>query len=241
MGVSGQTGLYTFSSLRFTLADMFLDRLGAHFTFVMTSDLSDVVFTADPFKAIPNALGKTERDRFLAAALEATTIDREGINGYWIRTCFGEQVAKHFEGLPISCSGTTLGDITSMRQYVSAMDKEMRSSAFCSAQGTDQGVHNVVLRQGVLKKLIEWMPLDSGPVLTLDRVAVLRFDANGRPVNINGEPYAVIHQVNRCAEFAKKFVEVSSSDSQNVVESRRYRCHTVMDPPGTWWAGLPQK
>lgn len=231
MGVSGQSGLYTFSSLRFTLTDLFLKRYGRFFTLVMTSDLSDVVFTADPFVAIPRSVGN--RDRFIAGALETSTINAGGINGYWIQQCFGVATMRQFEGLPVSCSGTTLGDVISMQEYVSAMDRVMRSSPFCSAQGTDQGVHNVVMRQE-FSHVVEWMSLESGSVLTLDKVSTIHFDNRGRPVNAKGLPYAVIHQINRCAQFGKFFLEVPNDNSETT-NSTRFACRTLTAPPATWW------
>lgn len=215
-GLAVQVGWYSFSSLRFTLYRRFLDRYPDRYSRVMTSDVSDVVFQADPFesaedetrKLVGTVGGVADRIRFIAAALEETTITGDGVNGYWIKTCFGSAELNQMLGLQISCSGTTVGDAESMREYIISMDSHMRTGVFCAAQGIDQGVHNYLiyrdqrfLSRSTLHKNSE------GPFLTVDKLRVMHFNkSTGVVLTPNSRrPYAVIHQINRCKEFVHTF------------------------------------
>lgn len=242
-GLSYKWKLFSFSSLRFTLARAFLETFGNSFDLVMTSDLSDVVFVEDPFVAIPQFVKKVPLPSgayppFIAAALEVLRIRAAELNGYWVQMCFGKSVGAALEGAIVSCSGTTLGDTNSMQQYVTEMDKVMRSSPWCSAQGTDQGVHNVVLRQGKLKDVTIFMPLDSGPVLTVNEVRSFQFEkGTGRPLSPAGNVYAVAHQINRCPDFLEHTWEVTQRDDEMIMSNKTlFGCKTLLNPPESWWA-----
>eukprot|EP00331_Platyophrya_macrostoma_P017957 CAMPEP_0176474320 /NCGR_PEP_ID=MMETSP0127-20121128/42917_1 /TAXON_ID=938130 /ORGANISM="Platyophrya macrostoma, Strain WH" /LENGTH=254 /DNA_ID=CAMNT_0017869655 /DNA_START=70 /DNA_END=830 /DNA_ORIENTATION=- len=136
-GVMSSTQLFSSSSVRFWLYHRFMQRYGTQFDYVMTSDVSDVVFQKDPFSPLrsPSVAGRP----VIMAALEETLITEDGINGYWVRKCFGAATLERMVTRPVSCSGTTIGDRASMELYIEEMESVQRRNVFCSVQGVDQG------------------------------------------------------------------------------------------------------
>lgn len=279
-GVASSTNLFSFSSLRFALyknyladhrqcvltsvaASTVLQCARATPPMIMTTDVGDVVFVSDPFKAAQEAAtkqGKATGDSFLVAALEVNTSLLGGpavgsnINTYWVNKCYGQRMVQRLTGKTVSCSGTTLGDPRTMFTYIAEMDKQMRRSVLCAVQGMDQGVHNVLVHGGLDVSELTYFssgdvvlaPLETGPILTLDKVRSLVFDGRGRPVNTANRPYAVVHQVNRCRSFVTSISvarraergsrsRVSTSQSSNA-DPVPYNCTTLLSPPNSWYA-----
>lgn len=242
---ASRVGLYSFSSLRFTLYKMFLDRYSDLFSRVMTSDISDVVFQTNPFDAAMSKVfqphggsvsSHVHRMPFIAAALEETFIQPQGVNGYWVKKCFGAGTLAQMVGQRVSCSGTTVGDIHSMKAYIKEMDAQMRSSVFCAPQGMDQGVHNVILRLNpYFKTRTTFCPNDEGPFLTVDSLRVLHFnETNGDVLNGRGEVYSTLHQINRCKDFVTKFRSIDQISSEvrlHWQDSKLWGCSRLLNPP----------
>lgn len=224
-GVLATTQLFSSSSVRFWLYNRFMSRYGAFFDFVMISDVSDVVFQKNPFESISTSSAAP----LILAALEETDITAEGINGYWVKKCFGAETLERLISQPVSCSGTTIGDRASMAIYIDEMEAVQRRSVFCSVQGVDQGVHNVILRENpMLSARTRFYKNSHGPFLTFDKLRTLRFNHEGLIVNSTGATYPILHQINRCKAFVKEFLEVDSHGQ--VVGASTFNCERLFHP-----------
>lgn len=108
---------------------------------VMTSDVRDVIFQADPFSfpvGAPIECYLEHRDSILGT---------EPFNSGWVRHVYGDEGLTRLNGRRISCSGVTSGTVDGMLAYLSAMVAELARVLPASA-GTaflDQAVHNYLL------------------------------------------------------------------------------------------------
>lgn len=166
---------------------------------VMFTDVTDVVFQADPFASTPEGE--------LLCYLE----DQKGIIGHckhnslWIQQVFGDAVLARLASRRISCSGTTMGTHSAMLRYAEKMLSKTTPAVMSKIRGPnghDQGVHNVLIHTGELPgvKLVE----NGQHIFTLghtpDDAIVIKPDGL---YTAEGIRPAVIHQYNyKDAAFA---------------------------------------
>ncbi len=189
------------SSLRFVLYDRFLADFGARYNRVMTSDVTDVVFQRCPFTALPRATAPPgDAAPALIAPTEVHALLLPDVSAIWLIKCVGYAAYARLSGSPIACSGTTLGASAAMAAYVRAQAELARGSRWCAEEtGVDQGAHQHVVYGGILPGVAVATPgFLAGPVATLAGASDLHFDADGLLLNGAGQPYHVVHQVNRC-------------------------------------------
>jgi hypothetical protein len=180
--------------LRYFLYEEFLARRGAAHPAVFLTDVADVVFQGDVFA---HAAGG------LTLFAEAGRLREEPWNAGWVRNLYGEETLAAFGGERISCSGTVLGHVAAVREYLRRMtaalvplQAALRDQAMpgTGMHGADQGVHNVLLRRGLLPDCRLLTNAD-GVVYTYDGEFLSLPD--GRVGTPEGAPYAVVHQYNR--------------------------------------------
>jgi hypothetical protein len=175
---------------------------------VFFSDVDDVIFQGDPFSI--------EFSEDIYCAMEQNTITEEdngssNINRYWINESFGtvQFHNENFENQYVACAGTILGSFAGIMRflqfYVEVQNKKIVN---------DQGLFNIYVYNHIDYPNRKVVPYKESRILTLDRILFenLRicdnFDSTSRIVNDLGEPYIIIHQINRCnLEFMKGLVE----------------------------------
>lgn len=229
-GIVSEAGWFALSSLRFRIYRRCLEQLHAadiFYDYVMTVDVTDVSFQADPFAIVTappprhSAAAANSQDWIMAVyENQKTTIDISEYTGKWIQSCFGDEILVQLHGLRVSCSGSTIGTGLAMRSYIKLMDDIGSRHRGCSKPGVDQGVHNYILHSAhvlgePLLPAIHPVSLESGPILTLDRVTTLRFDEEtGLVLNERNRPYHVLHQLKRCPQDPATAWFVASETSQ---------------------------
>lgn len=178
---------------RYLLYLEFLEKREADFDRVFIADSRDVYFQADPF-----GWNWTEGVHFF---LEEPA-NRIGIcpqHRKWLTRQFGEAYFKqHTEKVP-TCSGTTYGDVTSIRQYLDAMFTAIMGAHDLSRMPDgDQGIHNYVLFEKLVKNRTVHKNRH-GPVLSMAHMmdSGWQTGADGTVLNDNGELVPVLHQYDR--------------------------------------------
>jgi len=168
-------------------------RIGRH-DLVLTSDVRDVVFQADPFAA---AWRPSSGQVFLEHEVRH---GGEPGNDRWVETGFGAEGLSSLHGHRITCSGLTLAPARTMLDYLAAMSREiaLRTDRFTGHDGMDQGVHNWLFWTGRLPGFSS-VENFAGPVLTMHGMPAetIPLDASGRVVDSAGRLVPVLHQYDR--------------------------------------------
>jgi hypothetical protein len=143
----------TFSPHQFRLI-AFRDYLTVHgneYEFVLFSDSRDVIFQGNPFDSQYTSVkdpGTVDKRFGVVFSLEGSLYHDKLIrirdcpyNSNWIKNCFGEDKFFLLQSEPISCSGVTLGDQSSMLDYANTMilAQTMATEDCRSIGGADQG------------------------------------------------------------------------------------------------------
>lgn len=185
---------------RFSHYYAFLRRHARNYDRVMTTDVRDVVFQADPFSWPSTA----PLEFFLEH--RASVLGREWFNSNWIREAYGEKILARLADHRISCSGITYGTTKSMLEYLGRMTDELVRTlpTFAGVFG-DQGPHNYLIWTGAFPtgRVIENF---EGPVFTGHNVPEeeLQFAASGHLLDRQGRVIPVLHQFDRLPGHAER-------------------------------------
>lgn len=170
---------------------------GADVDQVLLTDVRDVFFQRDPFESPIAGLEVYLED-------PSVTIAGESRNSRWIRDLYGRGELDAFGSQVVSCSGTVAGRRDAILSYLGAMVEEiMRHRGPLGSH--DQGVHNHLLRRGLLPstRIVE---NGHGRVLTMGGMAEFVRDAEGCVLNTDGTIPAVLHQYDRHSDLATKLI-----------------------------------
>ncbi len=168
---------------------------------VFFTDVRDTVFQRDIFEVIPE--GTAEE---FVAFLEhrPLTIAECGWNSKWISDCFGFGMLSQVGHNIISCSGTSLATWSSGLIYARGMREEVTTRAKCERNGVDQGIHNVFVYTNRVPHT-RLVPLESGPVASVQSMPYVTRDRFGRVLNDAGEVMAVVHQWDRSEALKQQY------------------------------------
>ena len=160
---------------------------------ILLTDVADVVFQGDPFAAAPDG------DLIVFLEDKVRTLENCYIDGYWIRSAFGDRALDEVRCRRMSCAGTVLGTWTGILRYLLVM----QSGAFeCSVparllEGVDQAIHNVMLYRD---RLAGAVVVDNAEhVFTMGIVPQkhIVITSDGRIADRDGRICPVVHQYNR--------------------------------------------
>jgi hypothetical protein len=183
---------------RFMLALEFLSR-NPHWGNVMIADVRDVVFQSDPFKwIVPFSIVFSLEDM-------VDTIRSCRFNSYWIMETFGQYVFNELAHNPISCCGVTFGNCNGMLQYFRLMNAFIYPGRRGPPVGVDTAAHNFIIGRRLVSGQV--FANERGPVLTTGKMKNVRFE-NGRFLNADGRPPAVVHQYDRQADLAARIQDM---------------------------------
>lgn len=160
------------------------DRFGK----VMLTDVRDVVFQSDPFD-LPFDSG-------LFCAVEPKRITQCEVNSEWLKVAYGLQHLETFEDKKVICSGTTWGDVESVRKYLEHMLSEMSALPHTSNTIIDQAIHNELIYSGRIPR-VKFLHNNDGTVMTLHHETKYDLDEGGFIVAENGKRVSVLHQYDR--------------------------------------------
>jgi hypothetical protein len=190
-GQSAQPRMTHLSSRFFTYLD-FLARHGGNYRNVMLTDLRDVVFQADPFRAALPA--------DIVFAQERCRLGDCPVNRAWVTQGYGDAVAENMRDCLISCAGTTFGTVGGMLRYLTAMTSELTSRPMVIEGGIDQGVHNYIVH--MRPPAGAWLDTDDSLAATLHYVPVDAVTMSSRGALIDGRLVPVLHQWQKHAALA---------------------------------------
>lgn len=180
-----------YNALRYFQYRDYLDQTDREYSRILLTDVRDVIFQHDPFDA-PWSDG-------LNCALEDTrmTIGDCPHNSHWIRGHLGENALAAIAHKPISCSGTTVGDLPAITDYLRRMITSLETfEPGKRMAGYDQGVHNHLIHTGQIPNMT--LHDNTGPILTLGYVkGEPAMDDNGFVLNSAGQQSHIVHQYDR--------------------------------------------
>jgi hypothetical protein len=192
LSFTGQTlhFFYHISCGRYFLYFRYLHKRKDCFSRVLLSDVRDVIFQSDPFRyATCQGLYY-----FMDPSVH---LGDEPLNVRWIKNLFGEEYCQSRLGRRMFCSGTTLGDASSVVAYLQKMCLILiRVLPRAVGQiGDDQAVHNYLLWEGQIPNAVI-CENGGNAVMTLKHAAPesFVFDGNGKLLNLDGSPAPVLHQ-----------------------------------------------
>ena len=185
-------------------------------------DIRDVLFQSDPFQTLGPIQG-------VVFTLEGNVHAPKNIgqcpyNEKWIKTCFGSYFGE-LAFKPISCAGTTMGDIESMIAYTRTMLQiATLTPATCTGEtGGDQAIHNFILHYLNSKKLLSFhaIALNNGdsPTATVGYTDAgeLEHDPSRHILKFSDQSYrvpALLHQYDRLPQIKEDLLAYYSLNSR---------------------------
>jgi len=181
------------SILRFAFYRNFLLRHGGGYKRIFLTDLRDVCFQSDPFLRAD--------DGGLRVFLEEPGHTLGGCpnNSRWLMELYGPDVLGDLAANPIICSGTILGDRERLVAYLNAFLFSLPRARSVMRMGMDQGIHNYLVYRGLVGPVVFCQNRES-EVLTMglmNPADLPQRSGNGLFVDVNGDPYPVLHQFDR--------------------------------------------
>jgi len=184
---------YHISSGRYFLYFRYLNRQKEKFTYILLSDVRDVIFQSDPFRYTRYA-----KSPGIYCFLDPTVrLGDEPLNTRWTRNLFGDAYYQTRKGSRIFCSGTIIGDYDSMidllHQMCAVLIKALPRAV--GQIGDDQAAYNHLIWENRLANAI-FCENSENAVMTLKNAPTesLVFDCNGAVLNQDGSPAPVLHQ-----------------------------------------------
>jgi hypothetical protein len=172
---------------------------------ILISDIDDVIFQSDPFSIA------FSQDMYCAAEQNIIS-DEENWSSYenrlWIKESENLIVFdnENFKNNPVVCAGTILGNYRGIMNFLYFF-VDVQSKRTNEKGVNDQGLFNIYIYNYCSIKTIP--TYRKSRILTLDNIDFNTLKIKDKKiVNENDEPYAIIHQINRCnINFMKNLVE----------------------------------
>jgi hypothetical protein len=181
---------YHISCGRYFLYFRYLSRRKGKFSYVLLSDVRDVIFQGDPFRYATSP--------GIYCFLDPTVrLGDEPVNTRWTVNLFGNAYYQTRKGSRIFCSGTIIGDYDSMTRLLHQMCAVLiQALPHAVGQiGDDQAAYNHLLWENRIANAI-YCENSENAVMTLKNAATesLMFGGNGAVLNQDGSPTPVLHQ-----------------------------------------------
>jgi hypothetical protein len=154
---------------------------------VLLSDVRDVLFQRDPFEIA--------QEHPILFAVERKMIADCPYNSMWIDRLIGTTERLEINQKPVICSGTTLGTLSSIRDYLDRFTQEAdRYSRALSVIGIDQGIHNLLIH---LRGVSGAIDNDEHVFATLGYAPTNSIKIDADRILVDGKAPAVVHQWDR--------------------------------------------
>ncbi|MCA9235129.1 MAG: hypothetical protein KDA44_06645 [Planctomycetales bacterium] len=188
----------------------YLDYLSANrsrFRNVFLTDVRDVYFQRSPFALAPSDMhGIRVYEEDPSVPIGEETL----FNAPWIRGLFGDDALNEIAHCPVICSGTILGDIDSIIDFLTAFTSLAQRARELSVVGEDQGIHNYLCRTEFGRdRRVEVVPNGGGEVFTF-----VHFAGDSHSLNSDGDftvrsggVVPVLHQYDRVPEIERELLE----------------------------------
>lgn len=171
-------------------------------------DFRDTYFQLHPFTGIERSSPNSESGvLYVFEENSIVPIGKSEYNAQWIRQAYGEKVLDALKDKTVICSGSTMGEQVAIRPYLQCMVQQFDTTK-CKRKGCDQGFHNYILYQQVIKNNVVFVPQGHGAVnnLSVLRTQLLSeqglFDKEKQVVlNWDKKVSPIVHQYDRDAEL----------------------------------------
>jgi hypothetical protein len=111
---------------------------------IMLLDARDSFFQSNPFAQLPRQSDPQLRQGrlyFFGENSNATRLGRSPKNTNWLKNAYGDHVLETLRQKPTICSGSTMGEVVALEQYLRALINE-KDETIIKMAGSDQGFHN---------------------------------------------------------------------------------------------------
>jgi len=173
---------------------------------ILICDSRDIYFQSNPFEF--NYQGP------LNFFLEDKKIKECFYNSNWIIKTYGKVAFENVKEEIIFCSGTVLGSLEKMKEYLSLMKNKILKHKYKKSfkylltfrrdpegRGCDQGHANYLINKRYIDEC-SFYPNSEGPFATVYYLKKIDFDEKGRLLNNKNKPYLLVHQYDkRWGEF----------------------------------------
>lgn len=164
---------------------------------ILTTDVRDVVFQADPFAGL--------KDEVLNFYEQDESIEHNFYTSYWIKHAFGKKALAAVKDKKSICSGTTIGSIDRMLDYLEKMIivQAQITGGLTGLGGFDQGVHNYMIYNNYFPdcSVIE---NPTQEVVTLEDLNTVTLNGDNELVNQNNKVIPVVHLYDRYPDLKLK-------------------------------------
>ena len=168
---------------------------------VLCCDSRDIYFQSNPF----DFNYKSSLNFFL----EDKKIKDCPHNSNWIIKTYGKSAYKEVSDKIILCSGTVLGSLEKIKEYLSLMKDRISKYKYKKSfkyfltfrrdpegRGCDQGHANYLVHKDFIKGCYFYTNAE-GPVATVYYLKKIIFDERSRLMNNHNKPYLVVHQYDK--------------------------------------------
>jgi len=155
---------------------------------ILLSDVGDVLFQHDPFEIA--------QEHPILFAVERKVIADCPYNSMWIDCLMGGTTERReINQKPIICAGTTLGRLSSIRDYLDRFMQEAdRHPLALNVGGIDQGIHNLLIHRRGISGAID---NDEHVFATLGYAPSNSIKIDADRILVDGKAPAVVHQWDR--------------------------------------------
>ena len=187
--------------------EIFLEYLkDKNYNNVLCCDSRDVYFQSNPFDF--------KYQGSLNFFLEDKKIKDCPYNSNWIIKTYGKLAFEEVGEKIILCSGTVLGSLEKIKEYLNLMKKKISKYKYKKSlkyfftlrrdpegRGCDQGHANYLINQKYIQGCHFYTNAD-GPIATVYYLKKINFDEQTRLINSHDKPYLIVHQYDkRSKEF----------------------------------------
>ena len=178
------------SGSRYCFYSEYLKKNREKYKYILVTDVRDVIFQADPFE---NLQGEV-----LKFYSENHTIKESFYTSYWIKNAFGKSRLAKIENNRSICSGTTIGSVELILDYIEKMISKQAeiTSGITGLGGFDQGVHNFLIYNNFFQNSLITNN-GYGEVITLGEASNIKLNDNEELINEDLSIVPVIHQFDR--------------------------------------------
>lgn len=170
----------------------------ANISTILLVDIRDVIFQSNPFNGFVNGL-------YVGMENSNYKIIDEKYNSSWILDAYGKKFLDKIGKQQISCSGVTIGDVESIKNYIDLMIDEFLNIPFrkMSNRIYDQAMHNKLIFDEKIKNIYLCQPFES-LIATLGLFNIDQIPLDGNSIiNKDGSVVAIVHQYDRHKKLEK--------------------------------------
>ncbi|WHX98455.1 hypothetical protein [Neobacillus sp. DY30] len=185
----GLESIFYIADYRYYLFNNFLKKYGYRYNNVLLSDVRDVIFQIDPFKA-------NWKSDSITVAKEAKLLKENLWNTRWVLSKFGNYIYNQLQNEPIICAGTTYGPTNQILHYFNQMIHYLFYTDY--VLNTDQAVHTYIVHTGKINP-VTFSDNHHGPIMTLEleNESDIKINENKQILLKNGDIAPIVHQFDR--------------------------------------------